>query len=415
MSDLPPREIIARYHSKEIDLSTLINYFISIIEENDNEQLRAEAIDYLGKLNFKKDFKTRVFKLIERIFISDENHLIRELAAKSLVNLFPEKCLEPLKWAINHEKTLIVFKTIVNLIDKLGKSKRNSLKKEIAEKFGVNPKEVEYFCDRVNFLGERQSNRDKNLGLFFCQLNSREDFKLSMKSGDSSYGSYLVESGRVTAIDLSSWELEEVPQSLKILKRLKKLDLGTNSLKSIPDWIGEFKDLNYLNLNRNCLKTIPKSIFLLSKQNFAQRYVNKGVHPHDAPVLSILEILTGHTLKNINFFGGHGEMRHFELNEEGFIKALHIDLASLGPLQFIPKYISLLTHLEKLIISDRAIDTFPEVLMELSNLKILYITSSSIEVIPNSIEKFTFLEEFNLSGNKICEIPESIGKLISLK
>ena len=116
MSDLTPNLIINRYLSKEYNLATTINLLVSLIEKNKDNQLRVKSIKSLAKLDLKNDYKIKVFKVMENNFISDENYLVRKVSIENLVRLFPKKCIEPLKWAINNEKSIIIFKTIIDLL-----------------------------------------------------------------------------------------------------------------------------------------------------------------------------------------------------------------------------------------------------------------------------------------------------------
>ncbi len=425
MSDLTPNLIINRYQSKELNLTTTINLLISLIEVNEDNQLRIEAIKSLAKLDFKKDYKIKIFKVIENSFISDDCYLVRKVSIENLVRLFPKKCIYPLKWAINNEKSVIVFKTIIDLLEKIDISKRKFLKDLIAEKFDVIFDEVDFFCDLIIHIADSSEKYNSNTSIdsifnnidnFFVKTNSMEEFKELSEYSESYAMVYAILNRRVIALYLSHWELEVIPKSLKKLSKLKWLDLRGNKLETIPDWFGELIDLSYLNLLHNNLKTLPKTIFKLSLRNFSQKYVNNGVDPHDAAVLGILEIMLGDRIEDIKLTRrDHGEMILYEHNDEGFIIRLIIHLEDTGRFLFIPECIGSLKHLENLDISTGSITKLPEFIGDLSNLKSLRLSFTSIEIIPESIGDLTMLEELILSKNKIKVVPDSLGKLTSLK
>lgn len=68
----------------------------------------------------------------------------------------------------------------------------------------------------------------------------------------------------VRVLDLSDWEMSELPEILLQFENLQELYLDRNGLEELPEWIGDFKHLSLLSLGRNELKELPKSIFNLS-------------------------------------------------------------------------------------------------------------------------------------------------------
>ena len=228
MSDLTPNLIISRYLSKEYNLATTINLLVSLIEENKDNQLRVKSIKSLAKLDLKNDYKIKVFKVMENNFISDENYLVRKVSIENLVRLFPKKCIEPLKWAINNEKSIIIFKTIIDLLKKVDFSKKRFLKGLIAEKFNIIFEEVDFFCDIIIFIANQlekynESDNESNIESFFVNVktNSIEEFKSLIDWREDDAMLYAIHNRRVIALHISHWELEEIPKSLRKLTKLK--------------------------------------------------------------------------------------------------------------------------------------------------------------------------------------------------
>ena len=66
-------------------------------------------------------------------------------------------------------------------------------------------------------------------------------------------------------IRLNGLGIEEFPNDVIKLKKLKALSLHSNKIKSIPDSISELKNLEAINFDNNKIEKIPKSIIRLSK------------------------------------------------------------------------------------------------------------------------------------------------------
>jgi Leucine-rich repeat (LRR) protein len=79
----------------------------------------------------------------------------------------------------------------------------------------------------------------------------------------------------LTFLDLSSNELERLPESIGELKNLSGLDLSDNKLKELPESIGELKNLSGLGLSDNKLKELPESIGELKNLSGLELCCNK--------------------------------------------------------------------------------------------------------------------------------------------
>ncbi|MHA1294933.1 MAG: hypothetical protein ACTSQJ_20045, partial [Promethearchaeota archaeon] len=88
------------FQSKLIDKTLYINFLKSIIEENNDAHLRAKSINFLRKLKVNtQDF----FSLLENVLVSDISLNVRISAIKALIEIFPLKCINPIKWAFFHD------------------------------------------------------------------------------------------------------------------------------------------------------------------------------------------------------------------------------------------------------------------------------------------------------------------------
>jgi Leucine-rich repeat (LRR) protein len=64
----------------------------------------------------------------------------------------------------------------------------------------------------------------------------------------------------VTVLNLSTTQLQSIPDTIGNCTQLQQLYLGGNQLRSIPDTIGNCTQLNTLSLDRNQLQRIPDAI-----------------------------------------------------------------------------------------------------------------------------------------------------------
>ena len=69
--------------------------------------------------------------------------------------------------------------------------------------------------------------------------------------------------GHIVSLKLDRLGIEEIPESIGNLTKLRSLDIGWNKLTYLPDSIGKLKCLERLNLHSNQLERIPETIGLL--------------------------------------------------------------------------------------------------------------------------------------------------------
>lgn len=99
---IPPREIYQR--SKEFGLENSASMLTEIIETDEDNGKRKEAIKYLGLVsNNSIKIKNECFGIFENLLISDDIIEIKCEAAKALGRIKQEKALKPLKWVLEQE------------------------------------------------------------------------------------------------------------------------------------------------------------------------------------------------------------------------------------------------------------------------------------------------------------------------
>ncbi|MFW9947988.1 MAG: leucine-rich repeat domain-containing protein [Candidatus Odinarchaeota archaeon] len=295
---MDPEKIYQKLKSELIDESEAIELLIPFLESSEDISLRIRCLEILSKINLK-DLKT--FKVLENLLISDENEMIRLIAAKLITNSFPDKSFKSLKWVIKNDESPILLKEIKNLIEHFNYSKilleeyHNRLK-DIASIYKIDSEELQILLDlNIKLNGQNLYQIDSIFSFiyetnFMCTIKKGHINELSMSLYDelpTSIGCL----SKLEHLNLSCNYLKELPNSLSYLKFLKTLDLSWNNfvyfpevikkvqsieiidlsyncVKDLPPWINLLKNLTFLNLENNAIKKIPDSIRNLKKLKF---------------------------------------------------------------------------------------------------------------------------------------------------
>ena len=115
-----PKIIYEDLSKGKIDKLSASEVLISLIENVDDIDVRLESINTLQQINFKND---KIFSILENLLLSDSNENIRNLAANVLTGLFEQKALPPLKWALEHEKSLNCLTNVISNIGNINDGK----------------------------------------------------------------------------------------------------------------------------------------------------------------------------------------------------------------------------------------------------------------------------------------------------
>lgn len=113
-SSINPDNIYSNLIKQKISKEEAIIQLIALVEESIDSKIRVKCLEIFAHINFKID---KVFKLLETCLISDDNEFVRATAAKTIAFIFPKKGVEPLKWALHHETSPLVVKTISILFE----------------------------------------------------------------------------------------------------------------------------------------------------------------------------------------------------------------------------------------------------------------------------------------------------------
>ncbi len=371
-STFTPEEIYELINKNNMSKSEAINVLFSLIEECNAGDIRAEYVNLLEKLALKSK---KVFRIIENLLISDESQAVRATAARVIVNMFPEDMIVPLKWTIQNDNSVVVLRTITNLIKNIENHYSDILNttylkrlEQIASLYGVILKEVEFLMDiglNVDFHKNSHLNSTRHV----------------------IYGNNImaiVQKNHIRAISLSSWKPESLPESISNLEKLKYLNLSCNELRVLPTSVDLLSRLRYLDLGWNKFTSIPSFL---------------------AKVKSV---------KNFRLDLDHNEIKSIP-TWIGKLKSLnYLNLRS-NQIKIIPDSICYLKNLEYLDLRENQIELIPDSIGLNTSLKVLWLNNNKIKYIPNSIGSLKLLEVLDLGNNDIQEIPESISMLKSLE
>lgn len=388
------------------EVNTLL---ISLIEESTSIDYRIKYIEEYGKYVIRDEEN---FKILENYLISDENHLVRNLAAKILFYQFPKISFNPLRCVIQNEKSIYVLNTLFNLFKESNEQILESLKTTLLERltdiYEVNSKEA-YFLLEI----ESQLNPDLEVGFFKPVKRDRHIISLDFA------GRKLVELpasiGDLSNLEyLNLWDnnLTNLPDSIECLSALKYLYLDWNNFEKFPNiqW-SKLKSLRKLSYTNNSkLNRLPYSLFRLIKKNFIKKYIDEGITPEEAPVLGLLELLTGMKLKKLLRKKDISSLYacDYIVNLNGNITGIYLYGYHSFQINLIPEQLRISKFIEELVLRDQNIDVIPEFIKNLKSLKCLDLMRNNIKVIPEFLGELLSLEVLDLGENNIQEIPDAI-------
>ncbi|MBD1810989.1 leucine-rich repeat domain-containing protein [Microcoleus vaginatus DQ-U2] len=196
---------------------------------------------------------------------------------------------------------------------------------------------------------------------------------------------------KLTELDLSGLDLEELPPEIGKCTQLEMLVLGKwekekrkwvgNQLTQFPDSVLQLTNLKILSLADNQITEIPDAIGQLS--NLTQLVLGS------TQITKISEAL-----------GQLSNLTQLHLSDNKITK--------------IPEALGQLSNLTQLNLSHNQITQIPEALGQLSNLTQLALNHNQITQIPEALGQLSNLTQLDLSHNQITQIPEALGQLSNL-
>ncbi len=392
---LTPNQLFDYLNENNINKFEAINILFSLIEECNAGETRANYVEIFDKMDLKSK---KSFKFIENLLISDESPEVRIAAAKVIINTFPSEILNPLKWVIQNDNSVVVLRLLDNLIQSLNDQYNNTLRREllkryeeIASNYGVSLKEAEFLMDiglNQGFYGDSHSNSLRNV-IF------RDNIIVIIKAK------------HIRAISLSSWSPASLPESIMNLEKLKYANLSCNELTILPKSMDLLTRLNYLDLGWNKFTSIPS---FLAKVKLVKK-IRLDLNHNE--ITSIPKWIRN--LKSLNYLNLRDNKIQSIPDSIGYLKSMqYLDLRE-NQIEYIPDSIGLMSSLRVLWLNNNQITYIPNSIGSLKFLKVLDLGNNYIKEIPESLCKLKSLEYLNLRNNQIRELPHSIKSLKNLK
>uniref|UniRef100_A0A7N8WW83 Leucine-rich repeat protein SHOC-2 n=1 Tax=Mastacembelus armatus TaxID=205130 RepID=A0A7N8WW83_9TELE len=170
----------------------------------------------------------------------------------------------------------------------------------------------------------------------------------------------------LTKLLLSSNQLTQLSDDIRLLPVLNTLDLHDNQLKSLPSALGELQELQQLRLSHNQLTSVP--VELCTLKNLRSLTLQQNILESLPEELGQLENLT------------------------------ELDLSN-NHLKDLPSSLGNLTCLQKLILCHNKLTCLPD------NVKLLDCSKNQLTDIPANISEMLALEQLYLRHNKLRLLP----------
>jgi Leucine-rich repeat (LRR) protein len=206
-------------------------------------------------------------------------------------------------------------------------------------------------------------------------------------------------------LNLSWNQITSIPEAIGQLLNLTRLDLDGNQITSIPEAIAQLSNLTLLDLSQNQITSIPEAIGQLSNLTELCLYSNQ--------ITSISEVIGQlSNLTQLSLWGNQITSIPEAIGQLSNLTGLYL---SENQITSIPEAIGQLSNLTELSLGTNQITSIPEVIGQLSNLTQLDLYNNQITSIPEVIGQLSNLTQLDLHNNQITSIPEVIRGMEKLK
>lgn len=207
----------------------------------------------------------------------------------------------------------------------------------------------------------------------------------------------------LTSLGMLSNQFSEFPENITNLTKLTSLDLDRNQLSTVPESIGKLVNLSSLDLRSNKFSEFPISITNLSqlRKLYLQSNQLKTIPKNISKLISLSALNLDQN--EISEFSEH----FTNLTE---LTELYLSNNQISKLNGIGK----LTKLTDLRVNNNQLQTVPEEIGNLANLNYLYLNNNNLKTLPNSIYNLTRLTQLSLENNQLEQLSEDVGNLVNL-
>ena len=209
---------------------------------------------------------------------------------------------------------------------------------------------------------------------------------------------------RCKKLDMSDWELMEIPAEIGQLESLEFLGIRGNQLKVLPPELGNLSNLKVLDVSWNHLTSVPNELGQLSnliELSFSHNYL-VSIPKELGQLSNLIELsLSYNQLTSVP-------------KELGQINSLKVLPLSQNQLTSVPKELGYLTNLTRLYLTQNQLASVPKELGQLTKLTRLYISQNRLTSIPKELSQLVSLTRLYISQNRLTDIPKELGKLENL-
>jgi len=419
--ELTPSKIHEEYFKNNLDKQSAAKLLISLIDNCESDKVRVESIQALEKIKIDDN---KSFRFLENLLISDSSERVRNSAALILKNLYINRALEPMKWALIHEESPsclnTIHATLIKIIKNMVENNQQILYSEVKK---IREREFRISLEQLSKVKSIEKLTNKELAeilinYFTFLLLKKIYWRIKFK----------IENCKFIELDFIFKGLTEIPEPIKYLSSLKILIFRYNQLTTLPEWIGNLFSLESLNLNVNNIKMLPETIDSLVSLKELLFWKNKlKALPKRIGCLSKLERInlrlnqletlpdTIGNLSSLRELNLHDNKLHYLPETVGYLNSLDTLNLSWNELRALPSTIGKLTVLKVLDLERNELTAIPEEIGSLKSLKVLNLSDNKLDIIPDTIGNLTSLQYLYLSRNKLNILPESLKYLTKLK
>jgi hypothetical protein len=242
MSNLVPYEIFKSYKKGALDKETTVMYLKSYAENGKNENLRIQAVDFLGKMCLES---INSFKFLENLLISDSNVDVRSLVAKNIIFNCLKEGTKAIRWLFLNEKKVKCLAMIYKALLKSNTKDSALLKAEMEAKFANS------YIEKYDIIPKEA------IGLKLAELSigAKKIMHNEFHKSGQGYAIFEAKNRHVIKLEIFNLNIENT-SFLYLLSNLESLKLSMNNLRNIEN-LSNLINLKYLDLTANYLTKIP--------------------------------------------------------------------------------------------------------------------------------------------------------------
>ena len=398
-SDLSIEKIYQQCVIGQLDKNSAFELLISIIENDNETEIRVRSINFIEKLELKNE---RVYKTLENLLISDSESTVRSAAAWIIIRDFIDEGLEALKWALEHDNSPRCVNNIIYHLKTMKKISENEIKAILINILKIIRESQLIFDDckyseeikplfNDDIITQWSLNKIIELFLNFKTLNFfNENF--------SGYYTAFIFEGLAITLTLDNLDVKSLREfeGIEYLTKLESLSIWNTKISEIC-CLEKMEELNSLYIGESSITKITglNNLEKLEKLDLSNNQITEISGLENLTNLEKLN-LSGNQIKEINGLNNLKNLWELRLGEAGY-ENLTIPQNLISEI----KGLDSLTNLYELYLSHNLI-TEIKGLEKLVNLNMLVLINNKITEI-KGLDSNENLGLLNLSGNPIPE------------